>query len=242
MKGNKQLKMTNILAAACVLALAAVSLAAGQNAADYSEAQMLLFANQHLKNVHSKAVLHYDFHQSGSDADKIDDRVTLEITGMTKRGGKSIRTVFLNGPNNRPYPEVPDFLSNPLIMFFLQWDVEKMESAGKVTSHYFRHLIRNALATEARSKSITVPGTGIKGMLVTLQPFKSVAEKSEKYRSLGSKRYEFVIAESVPGGIHSIKTVVPGSGARDKPKEYTEMTFNRIEPKNAFSNHKGGKK
>ena len=213
------------------------SASAGQGDARYSEAQMLLFANEHLRKIGVEAMLHYDFLQSGSATDKIDDQVTLKITAISEHDGRDVQSVFLSGENNRPYTEVKDFRANPLIMLFLQWDSEKMEDAGEGSHHYFRKIIVNAFHDKAQTESVTLQHgkANIEGKRITLKPF-NTDKNSRKQLHFLDKQYEFTVSDAIPGGIYSIKTTMPGNVSRDKASEYTEMIFNRIEPKTAFSN------
>ncbi len=208
----------------------------GQNSSDYSEAQMLLFANQHLQNIDRKATLYYDFRQSGSDTNEINDLVTIEIVNIEENGRKDIQPVFLSGDNHRAYNKIENFRSNPLIMLFLQWDVEKMDSTNKVLQDYFRYMIRNAFVNEAKSSDITLSyaGNRIAGKHISLEPFKGV-DDTDKYRNFMNKRYEFFLSKDVPGGIHSIKTIIPGgNNSEDEPSERAEMIFSRVRPEAAF--------
>ena len=208
------------------------------NAEDsYSEAQELLFATQHLQNINDAATLYYDFTQSGIETTKIDDKVTIEITNVQKHGGKDVEIMFLSGEQEREYMGVKNFRSNPVIMFFLQWDVEKMGENSDVSQHYFRHVIRNAFVDKAQSKDVTLSyGEGnLSGKQIILEPFK-MEQDTVKYQKLMSKRYEFTVSDLIPGGIYSIKTIIPGEDAQNQPKEYTQMLFAQVEPKSAVSN------
>lgn len=202
---------------------------------DYSKEQLLLFDTPHLQNIRSEASLHYDFLQRGSQTEAIENEVTLKITGLSESGGKNLETAFLSGANGKNYA-VKDFRGNPLIMYFLEWDVAKMGRESAISRHYFRHLMRQAFLTAAASEEITFThgGRRIKGHKVFFEPLAS-KKGDDRYENYPGKRYEFVLADDIPGGIYSIATRLPGAAPEDEALEHTEMKFSRIEPPAAFS-------
>lgn len=227
----------NLPAALVALALLLPApLALAQEAGDgYSKEQLLLFDTPHLRNIRSAASLHYDFHQHGAQTQAIDNRVTLKITGLSESGGKNLETAFLSGADGKNYA-IDDFRGNPLIMYFLEWDVTKMGREGDISRHYFRNLIKQAFLTGAASEEITFTHDGrrIKGHKVFFEPLAS-KKGDDRYKNYPAKRYEFVLADDIPGGIYSIATRLPGAAPEDEALEHTEMKFSRIEPPAAFS-------
>jgi len=203
---------------------------------DYSEAQELLFSTPHLDNIKNEAALYYDFRQHGANTLSFNDEIILTITGISERGGKDVEFSFLSGENNRPYSDIKDFRSNPLLMFFLQWDVEKMDSGSKVTHHYFRHLLRQAFLTNADSEEIKIDfeGRSETAHKVFFQPLVQ-QQDDDLYKDYPQKYYEFVVSDAVPGGIYSISTLIPsktGIGKDDasvEPIESTLIRFNRMD-------------
>lgn len=225
----------NLLPGLVALALLAPAPHAQEAGDDYSKEQLLLFDTPHLQNIRSAASLHYDFHQHGSQTEAIENEVTLKITGLSESGGKNLETAFLSGANGKNYA-IEDFRGNPLIMYFLEWDVAKMGRDSAISRHYFRHLMRQAFLTDAASEEITFThgGRRIKGHKVFFEPLAS-KKGDDRYENYPGKRYEFVLADDIPGGIYSIATRLPGAAPQDKVLEHTEMKFSRIEPPAAFS-------
>ena len=199
----------------------------------YSQAQMLLFDTAHLKNIVSASELYYDFKQSGSKTDALNDKIVMSITSVHENG-KNITPTFLSGKNKRRFAPVQGFTSNILVMHFLQWDVEMMMKKSGVHHHTFRKILRGAFLTGANTQEIKVPykGKQIPAHVVQMTPIKSKKAQAS-FSSTWNKQYEFVIAD-VPGGIYRISTTIPGQKPTDPPVEYTEITFNRIEPNSAF--------
>jgi len=233
-RNGKRRLLPNLVALALLLA----PLAPAQEVGDgYSKEQLLLFDTPHLRNIRSAAALHYDFHQRGAQTEAIENHVTLKITGLTERGGKDVETEFLSGANGKNYA-IEDFHGNPLIMYFLEWDVGKMGRDSDISRHYLRNLIKQAFLTAAAGEEITFTHDGrrIKGHKVFFEPLAS-KKGDDRYKNYPAKRYEFVLADDIAGGIYSIATRLPGDAPEDEVLEHTEMKFSRIEPPTAFSGH-----
>jgi len=204
----------------------------------YSMEQMLLFAKPHLANIESKATLHYSFEQSGSQTDNLKDAIVLDITGVSEIGGKNIEVSFLSGENNRPYRKRVGFRSNPLLMFFLQWDVEKMDDNSGISHHYFRSTMRDAFLTDIASEEIDikVDERTVKAHKIFFTPLQK-HQGDIRYKYLPQKYYEFILSDAVPGGIYSISTLTPdakpnrSSDSEESvtPLEYTLIQFERLE-------------
>ena len=207
-----------------------------QTDSDYSDAQRLLFSTPHLDNIKTEGALYYDFHQHGANTISFNDEIILTIKGISERGGKDVEVSFLSGENNRPYSDIRDFRSNPLLMFFLQWDVEKMDSGSVVTHHYFRHLLRQAFLNNADSEEIKIDFEGRKETAhkVFFQPLVE-QQDDDKYNDYPKKYYEFVLSDAVPGGVYSISTLIPSNADAEKadalvePIESTVIRFNRVD-------------
>lgn len=212
------------------VALALVVTASAQDGDTYNKEQILLFGTYHLENVTSPGVLHYDFQQSGSINHEIEDQVTLAITRVNENGSKNLSTEFLSGDNRRDFNDMPDFNSNPLIMYFLQWDVEQMDASSGISHNHYRRLLRSAMSSGIRSEEVVVNHAGrtLEGQKVFFEPLAG-SEYQDKYGDHIKKRYEFILAESIPGYIYSISTLVPGEKSGDEPLGYTRLTFNRLE-------------
>ncbi len=198
---------------------------------EYTKEQRLLFDTPHLENVASESVLHYDFRQAGSHAREIEDQVTLEITRVAEDGAKNLSVEFLSGVNKRPFADITNFHSNPAIMYFLQWDVEKMSGGRRVTHHHFRHLLRQAFRTGTHSEEVTVTrgGRKLKARKVFMRPLAGRGD-DKRYQGYTGKLYEFILSASIPGYIYSISTLIVGEETDAEPLESVRMVFNRLEP------------
>ena len=201
----------------------------------YTREQQLLFATPHLDNIRARSALYYDFRQYGSAAEAIEDReILLKITGVSADGAKNLETAFLDDAGKRTYA-VENFRGNPILMFFLEWDVNKMGDDGAVSSHHFRRLLRNGFR-DAESEEVTFAygGRDVDGHKVSFVPLAS-KKGDPRYKNYPAKRYEFILADDIPGGVYSIATRIPAATAKGGAPEHAEMKFNRVEPASAYS-------
>ena len=226
-----------VCAAVVVIAGAFTSQAVAQ---DYTKAQTLLFATPHLKTIVSKSELHYDISQSGSLTHKIKDKIVLSITAVNADGGKDIEPQFLSGKKQKKYEGVQGFQGNALLLYFLEWDIDKMGDNRTMNHHkihrqFFQHVLRNAFSKDAKADTTTVTykGDKLKAQRIKMKPWAS-RENDPRYMHLWNKEYEFLLAD-VPGGIYRIKTEIPGKEPNEQPKERTEITFSSITPADAYS-------
>lgn len=208
--------MNGIFARITACALAAGLLAAPAGAAernDYTPAQLALFDTPHLKNISAPGTLFYDFRHSAAAGAGFDDRVELTVTEVRADGRKNLSVQYLSGERRRSFPAIEGFRGNPLVMLFLQHDVEEMQRlAGGVTS-YFRNRIRFAFRDKVELAEITVEhgGRALAATRITIRPFVGDPNQA-RFQAFVDKWYEFVLAPELPGGIYRIRSVVP---ARD---------------------------
>lgn len=196
---------------ACILlaGLFVMPAAAAEKSA-YTPAQLALFDTPHLKNISKPVTLFYDFRHSAKAGEGFDDRVELTVTKIRADGRKDLSFQYLSGDRQRPYPALEGFSGNPLIMLFLQHDVDEMQRTAGGSSSYYRNRIRFAFRDKAELEptSIQYGGQTLAATRITMRPF--AGDPNQKhFQRFTNKRYEFILAPEVPGGIYSIRSVVP---------------------------------
>lgn len=220
------------MAAAFATAILAIAVAGPVGAAaphdGYSAAQVALFATPHLGNLGRTGVLVYDFTRRGTQQPAIDDTVEMAVTRLGPDGGRDVSFRFLHGPRAHPFPDIEGFHGNPVLMAFLQRDVEEMERMTGGKSGYFRNRIRQAFVAAAvvEPDTVTWDGRPTPARRITVRPYAG-AELSERFPDLAGKTYEFVMADDVPGGIYRIRTRVDGAGETVRIEE--AMTLRAFE-------------
>jgi hypothetical protein len=197
--------------------LALLAASAGSQAAEperdtrpLSPAQVALFETDHLKMIEHAKRLEYRFTRETTDADGIADRIALDLRPRGD-GGKDVFANFLSGERHKDFPPLIGFHGNPLVMYFLERDVEEMRRETGGAAVYFRNRIRNALVDQAQLRAVEVErdGKALRATEITLHPFRNDARLGA-YPGLQAKRYRFVLSDAVPGSLYEIGLEVPG--------------------------------
>ena len=192
---------------------------------EFSRAEKLVFVEHQLANVKAPASLRYTYVKSGSLEPGFEDEVRIDV----KRKGKVCCTVqgsFLSGERKMKLPEIEEAQANPVILYFLERDIREMERLTKGKSGYFRKRIRMTMVDEAkvRDTKVSYDGREVDAQEVSLNPYESdpLRARFEKY---AQKRYTFVLASGVPGGVYQVRTALPGALPSDAPVLEEVMTL-----------------
>lgn len=211
------------------LVLSLVILSAGPASAasdaDYTAAQLALFDTPHLKNITSPSTLAYDFQHRSGPAEDYDDKVEMIVTSVRPDGGKDLDFRYLTGERQQPYGTLEGFRGNPLIMLFLQRDVDEMAAKLGGGSGYLRNRIRFAFRNGAEVEQATVElaGKAMPATRIVIQPYAS-DPNGEQLPFFREKTYEFLLAPDVPGGLYRIRAYIPVPGG-DAPVVEDSLTF-----------------
>jgi hypothetical protein len=192
-----------------------------------SPAQTALFATNHLAAIRRPETLDYAFRHDG--AEPYGDTVSLSVRAVHADGSKDVAVDFLSGNRRVEMPEVTGFHGNPLIMYFLEWDVRAMQRATGGAAVYFRNRIRDAFA-EARTEdaTITTDGRPQPATVIVVQPYLHDPEIA-RFAGLRDKTYRFVLAKAVPGMVYEIGATVPAADKGGKPAG-DRLRFTGVEP------------
>ncbi len=218
-------------ACAFVLAcLATIPLAALAEEQPITEAEQLLFVADHLQSIHSKQILRYAFHRSGTLDKDLDDSVEVEVADTS--GTRTVETRCMTGSKKLELPAIEAAKGNPALLCFLERDIREMERLTGGKKWFFQKRIRLALADDPEVKPIKVSfaGTEIAAKEIRITPYAkdSLRQKFEKY---ADKYYIFRLSDAVPGGILEVDAVIPDGTRPEGPKLVEEvMAFSRVEP------------
>ena len=202
-------------------------------AAQQTEAQKVIFATPHLENIVVPGTLVYDFRRSGTMEGSLEDKVSVVVTKVREDNRKTFEFDFLSGKNHRAYDGVGPMRGNPLIMLFLEWDVEQMNRLTGGAPPYFRDRIRAAFRDAGNVTPTTFDhdGKSYKGTLVSVLPFENDKNLNRpKFKPFGRKVYEFLFSQSVPGGIYRIRAHTPVDENSDAPLHEESVTFRKFIP------------
>ena len=179
--------------------------AAAEKEDDYTETQILLLGTPHLKNLGNKETkLHYRLTRNGSKPFK--GSAVGDIGERAADGGRDASYTFTYDDNKKTFPKVLGFRSNPLIMFFLEWDLD--ETLKTTTNKHSKTALRNK-ARLAMWKNADVADIFITHNKKTY-PAKRIklAPYLDNNRDdpVKTRRYEFILSEAIPGGFQSLSS------------------------------------
>jgi hypothetical protein len=193
---------------AALLALPALALAQ-ENKQDFSPAEKLLFMSNQLSGIKPPSTVNYTFRKSGSLEEAFEDKVVLSVDKTAEGKCCSAKTEFLSGARQLPSAEIPTAEGNPVLLNFLERDLNEMKRLTKGSTNHFRKYIRMAAynAATVRDASFTYKGKSVAGKEVTLTPFLEDPNRP-KYEKFVRKTYQFMLCDAVPGAVLAIRTQI----------------------------------
>ena len=194
---------------AALALLAALGL--GEAAAEPA-ATDLLFETPYLSQVEAGTTLSYRFARLAADEAKLgpsyDDKIDLTLMPGAEGNQRTAVVNYFSGERHRAAGPFPDMTGNPVVMLFLEQDVLAMSKMLRSNPRYIRNRLRTVLNDEAAVEParFSFDGREIEGWKISFRPFVEDMNR-DKFGEFAKKRYEFVIADAVPGGIYEMRTV-----------------------------------
>ncbi|MBC5782213.1 hypothetical protein H8N03_04600 [Ramlibacter sp. USB13] len=201
--------------AVAVLLAAALPLAAAQPPPPPSEAERLLFLHEHLANVGEPRVLRYRYVEDAQAQERVTDRATMTL--RTGAGGRccDVEGTYLSGRGAVQLPDIPQARANPVLLYFLEGEVRRLQRTTQGQAAHFRRRMRQALVDEAtiadtpvRWGDRTVPGRTVRMAPFLNDPYRG------RFPEQAATEYAFVLSDAVPGGVYSMEAALPGGAAR----------------------------
>jgi hypothetical protein len=184
-----------------------------------SPAERLLFMQPHLADLALPAELNYDIVQSdsGDARQNYSDTAQVRLVSTGKGVCCDASGSFLSGPRALRLPDVPGVTSNPLLLYFLEFEVRRLQLASKGQAAHFRRRMRLALVDAASVREIEIEHAGrrIKAQEVTMRPFVNDPYRV-RFEQESTRVYRFVLSDELPGRFQEIEIDQPGRG--DQPR------------------------
>jgi hypothetical protein len=184
-----------------------------------SQAERLLFMQAHLTTIKPPLDLVYDIvHEDSNDpTQSYTDTVKIHLSGNTSGVCCDVAGEFLSGPRAMRLPDIGSATANPLLLYFLEYEVRRLERSSKGQAAHFRRRIRLALVDAAVVKEIELDRAGqrVKAHEVTVRPFVNDPYRV-RFEQEATRQYRFVIADDLTGQFAAIEVIQPGTG--DKPR------------------------
>jgi hypothetical protein len=175
--------------------------------------QTALFVDNQLATITKPETLAYVFRHDQPGGESFADEIRLEIKAVRPDGGKDMHIDFLSGARRVDFPGMADFNGNPLLIYYLEYDVRKMQNDTGGSELFFRDRIRDSFADGSatmRTIQIQLAGKPADATEIVVHPYAKI-DRSEMAPYRG-KAYRFVLSHAVAGSLYQIGSELPKSG------------------------------
>lgn len=200
---------------AAVLWVLAPPLAAAQGPpAPPSEAERLVFVQDHLRASRSPGSLRYRYLEEAQGQAAVDDRAVLTLAAGADGRCCDVHGDYLSGARAVKLPDIPRAQANPVLLYFLEGEVRRLQRTTKGQAAHFRRRIRLSLADAATVTDGTIRWRGqvVAARTVRVSPFLADPFR-ERFRDQAATEYAFVLSDAVPGGVYQLSATLPGAAA-----------------------------
>lgn len=213
-----------LVISACLPAPAQHRAPADEAPKDFSVAERLLFMSNQLARVKPPATLTYLVKRTGSAEPPLDGSVQLRLTRAD--GGRccTAEIKVLDPAVGPSLPPVEGASGNPVLLFFLDRDVREMRRITRGAEAYYRKRIRMAIFQAARVSDVELAyqGRTIKGKRIEISPYDDDPART-RFEKHARKSYLFDLSDELPGGIHTVRTVMLDADNAQLPLIVEEM-------------------
>lgn len=222
------------LALSCCGAILAMLLpfasAQGQGSPAPSEAERLLFQQDHLANARSLRALRYHYVEEAEGKPPVSDRAVLTLGAGAAGRCCDVHGEYLSGVMAVNLPDIPDARANPVLLYFLEGEVRRMQRTTKGQAAHFRRVIRQALADNAGITDTPVRwgARSVSAKTVRVVPFLNDPYR-DRFADQAATEYAFVLSDAVPGGIYQLSATLPGA-AGAAPLARRVLTLEETKP------------
>jgi hypothetical protein len=180
-----------------------------------SAAEKLLFMEPNLDGMKAPTTLRYQFvHNEASPTANFKDIVEIQFARGKAVACCTVSGTFLTGERAMRPPEVEDARSNPVLMYFLEYEVRQLQRATKGGQAHFRKQIRLSFVDKAEVTPTRIQwgGREVDATTVQVSPFLDDPFRA-RFEREAQKVYTFVLSNAVPGGIYQIRSRLPDPAA-----------------------------
>ena len=137
-------------------------------------------------------------------------QASMEVREIAADGEKKVFFDLFEGEARRELGPIAASDQNPMLLVFLQLDVNEMANLTGGAAGYFQQQVRKAFNEEAEAEAVEVEigGQMIMAQRLRMRPFRNDPQ-IERFPAFRDKIYEFVVARSVPGGLVRIAATTP---------------------------------
>ena len=214
-----------------VLAPADASPAASPAGDSISEAERLLFLHPHLATVRAPRTLGYAWSVQTAASASPPERATLTLRPRADGTCCSVHGEYLPGEMAVNLPDFDDATANPILLYFLEAEVRRLQRSTSGQSAHFRRQIRMALATSAHvtPELVRWNGKDVPGHAVRVAPFLDDPYRARFEREAATE-YVFIVSDGVPGGVAAMSATLPDADAAKPPLERRRLVLEDPQP------------
>jgi hypothetical protein len=199
--------------------LAAVPLAFAQPqpaapASPPSEAERLVFQQDHLANTRQPRALRYLYVEDTEGKPRVTDQALITLSAGAAGRCCDVHGDYLSGALAVSLPDIPEARGNPVVLYFLEGEVRRLQRTTSGQAAHFRRRIRQSLADTATVSDTTIRwgGQSVPARQVRIAPFVDDPFRS-RFQDQAATEYAIVLSEAVPGGVYQMRALLPGEGA-----------------------------
>lgn len=214
-----------------IAALLLSLLAALAHADEPSAAEQLLFNAPHLQGQRAPAVLNYRFEEQAAGRTTLDDTVRMALLPGSSGACCKVQGRFLSGANALPLPDIDDARANPVLLFYLEYEVRKLARSTGGTAAHFRRRIREALV-QAQVSTAPVPWQGrtVVAKAVQIAPFEDDPFRN-RFEDQAQTRCRFLLSDEVPGGFLELSATLPAAQPGEPPRRLDRLRLDERAPR-----------
>jgi len=219
---NKHLKLMNIVLLLVLATIPGTGYPVEKET--FSRANTELFLTDHLDKVNAPSRLLYDFRKTGVLEEGFSDTVEIRFFAAPAEDTKRVEIVFFTGERSRMVPPMTVSDGNPVIMMFLQREVNEMDRLTAGSWRHFQKMIKLALENEAEITEVKVPygDRASPGLKIKITPYLEDPLR-DKFERFAHRYYEFTLSSDVPGYVYQIRTVDPGKDGEDNKAANSDL-------------------
>jgi hypothetical protein len=180
-----------------------------------SEAERLVFQHAHLANVGGPRELRYRYVEDAQGQASVNDRAVLALRAGA--GGRccDVQGEYLSGERKVQLPDIPAARSNPVLLYFLEGEVRRLQRTTQGQAAHFRRRMRQSFADTASVTDTPIRwGTGtVAARTVRIAPFLDDPYRA-RFAEQAATEYLIVLSDAVPGGVYQMSAAAPGGTAR----------------------------
>ncbi|MEJ8838874.1 hypothetical protein [Ramlibacter sp. AN1133] len=191
-----------------------------------SEAERLVFQQDHLANTRQPRTLRYAYVEEAEGKPRVTDRALITLSNGAAGRCCDVHGDYLSGAQAVNLPDIPEARGNPVVLYFLEGEVRRLQRTTTGQAAHFRRRIRQSFADAATVSETTITWAGktAPARLVRIAPFLDDPFRA-RFQDQAATEYAIVLSDAVPGGVYQLRAMLPGDAAGAAPRASRTLTI-----------------